>query len=201
GRRDLLTAQAQDALARSDAIVGYSGYFDAIEDLTADKECHRLPLGQERERGRLAVELAAQGKTVAVISSGDPGIYAMAGMVLEATETSEIAKNLEVCVIPGISAINAAAALLGAPLGHDFAVISLSDLLTPWQVIEKRLQAAAEADFVLVLLNPRSRQRTWQLARARKILLSRRDPNTPLGFVRNAFRLGQDVHATTLKDL
>jgi len=201
GRRDLLTAQAQEALTRAHAIVGYAGYFEAIDDLVAGKECHCFPLGQERERSRLAVELAAQGKTVAVFSSGDPGIYAMAGMVLEAAETSEVAETLAVSVIPGISAINAAAALLGAPLGHDFAVISLSDLLTPWEIIEKRLEAAADADFVFVLLNPRSKQRDWQLVRAREILLSRRLPSTPVGFVRNAFRPGQQVNVTTLEDL
>jgi precorrin-2 C20-methyltransferase/precorrin-3B C17-methyltransferase len=202
GRRDLLTAQAREALAQSEAIVGYSGYFEAIADLVVDKECHCLPLGQERERSRLAVELAAQGKTVAVISSGDPGIYAMAGIVLEAVEqTSEVSKTSEVCVIPGISAINAVAALLGAPLGHDFAVISLSDLLTPWETIEKRLQGALSADFVVVLLNPKSQGRDWQLGRAREILLGKRDPTTPVGWARNAFRPGQEVCVTTLQEL
>ncbi len=201
GRRDLLTAQAQEAVAHSQAIVGYSGYFEGIDDLVQGKECHALPLGQERERARLAVELAGAGKTVAVISSGDPGIFAMAGILLEAVEASSGEERPEVEIIPGISALNAAAALLGAPLGHDFAVISLSDLLTPWAVIEKRLHAVAEADFVLALLNPKSRQRDWQLGRACAILLSKRPTDTPAGIVRNAFRPGQHIEITTLNDL
>ena len=202
GQRNLLTAQAQEALARSEAIVGYSGYFEGILDLIQGKEWHRFPLGQERQRADLAVELARSGKTVAVISSGDPGVYAMASILLEAVqENSEVSKTLEVCVVPGISAVNAAAALLGAPLGHDFAVISLSDMLTPWEIIERRLQAAAQADFVLALLNPKSKERGWQLGRACEIILGHRAPDTPTGIVRNAYRPGQDVRIASLAEL
>jgi precorrin-2 C(20)-methyltransferase len=219
GRRDLLTGQARQALADSQVIVGYSGYFAGIDDLVQGKECHRFELGRERERACLALELASQGKSVAVISSGDPGIYAMAGIVLEALECSKPAcglalesdreaasgksgaKEPEVIIVPGISAVNAAAALLGAPLGHDFAVISLSDLLTPWEIIEKRLHAAAQADFVIALVNPKSKERHWQLAKACEILLKQRNPDTSVGIVRNAFRPGQAAELTTLKDL
>ena len=174
GHADLLTPQAALALRQADVVVGYSGYFPWVEELLRGKECIALPLGQERERASIAIERAVQGHRVAVISSGDPGIYAMASVVLEMLATVEPNRRPEVEVVPGVSALNAAAALLGAPLGHDFAAISLSDLLTPWEVIEKRLRAAAAADFVLALFNPKSQRRDWQLARAREILLSER---------------------------
>jgi len=198
GARAAMTRQALEALHRSRVIVGYDGYFEGIADLVDGKECLALPLGEERERARLAVERALKGDTVCVISSGDAGIYGMAGLVLETLEASGRPSGLEVAVIPGVSAVNACAALLGAPLGHDFAVISLSDLLTPWECIEKRLAAAAEADFVLALLNPRSSRRDWQLGRAQEILLRKRSPETPVGIVRQAYRLGQSVEITTL---
>ena len=155
---------------RADVVIGYSGYFAWVEDLTRGKECLALPLTQEVERARLAVDRRPQGRHVAVISSGDAGIYGMASLVLETV--AEVPENMrpEVVVVPGISAVNACASLLGAPLGHDFAVISLSDLLTPWDKIERRLTAAAEADFVIALLNPRSERRTWQLPKAVEII-------------------------------
>jgi precorrin-2 C20-methyltransferase/precorrin-3B C17-methyltransferase len=198
GRRELLTSQSREALRRCQVVVGYSGYFSDIEDLLAGKDCHRLELGQEAARARLAVEQAQSGRAVALISSGDPGIYGMASVLLEALESLPPERRPEVVIVPGISAVNAAASLLGAPLGHDFAVISLSDLLTPWQTIEKRLTAAAEADFVVALLNPHSRRRDWQLARAREILLRYRSPENAVGIVRNAYRADQAVEVTTL---
>ncbi|HTU91650.1 MAG TPA: precorrin-3B C(17)-methyltransferase [Gemmataceae bacterium] len=198
GARETMTGQALEALCRSQAIVGYSGYFEGITDLVEGKECLALPLGAEKERARLAVQRAREGEAVCVISSGDAGIYGMAGLVLEMLEADCDNPDLEIAVIPGVSAVNACAALLGAPLGHDFAVVSLSDLLTPWPRIERRLVAAAEADFVLVLLNPRSSRRDWQLAQAQEILLHVRLPETPVGIVRQAYRPGQSVEITTL---
>src|SRR5207244_7642123 len=138
------------------------------------------------------------GQVVCLVSSGDAGVYGMASIVLECLDGEG---RQEVVIIPGVSAVNAAAAMLGAPLGHDFAVVSLSDLLTPWDVIERRLVAAAEADFVLALLNPHSRRREWQYHRAQEILAGRRPIETPVGVVRNAFRPGQSVEVTTVGDM
>jgi precorrin-3B C17-methyltransferase len=190
-----MTGQAAEALRQAEVVVGYHGYFAGIEDLLAGKEWLALPLTHEVERARLAVERMRGGRSVVVISSGDPGVYAMAGLVLECLGDDTTG---DVAVVPGVSAVNAAAALLGAPLGHDFAVISLSDLLTPWEVIERRLLAAAQADFVLALLNPKSRRRDWQLRRAQEIVLQHRDPDTPVGIVRNAYRPGQAVERLCL---
>ncbi len=195
GDRAVMTGQALEALRQAEVVVGYDGYFSLIADLVAGKECLALPLTQEVERARAAVGRLRQGRVVCVISSGDPGVYGMAGLVLECLgeEGQE-----DVAIVPGVSAIHAAAALLGAPLGHDFAVVSLSDLLTPWEVIERRLRAAAEADFVLALLNPQSRRRDWQYRRAQEILAGCRPPETPVGVVRNACRPGQSVERTTI---
>jgi len=201
GERELMTPQACAVLGGCEVIVGYSGYISLIADLTAGKECFSLPLGEEVGRARLALKLAQRGHSVAVVSSGDPGIYGMAGVVVELLEEVPEEDRPEVVVVPGVSIVNAAAALLGAPLGHDFAVISLSDLLTPWEAIEKRLRAAADADFVIALLNPRSRQRDWQLDRAREIILTHRALETPVGIVRNAYRPEQAVEITTLERL
>ncbi|HZV05293.1 MAG TPA: precorrin-3B C(17)-methyltransferase [Gemmataceae bacterium] len=198
GARETMTGQALDALRLSRVVIGYSGYFDGIADLLEGKECLALPLGSERERAQLAVERARAGEPVCVISSGDAGIYGMASLVLETLETAGGDAGVEVAVIPGVSAVNGCAALLGAPLGHDFAVISLSDLLTPWEQIEKRLVAAARADFVLALLNPQSARRGWQLRRAQEILLQARSPETPTGIVRQAYRPSQSIEITTL---
>ncbi len=199
GARETMTSQALEALRRSQVIVGYSGYFEGIADLVDGKECIALPLGAEKERAHLAVQRTRKGESVCVISSGDAGIYGMASLVLETLEAEGDPSGMDVTVIPGVSAINACAALLGAPLGHDFAVVSLSDLLTPWQQIERRLVAAAQADFVLALLNPRSPRRDWQWRRAQEILLHHRPPETPVGIVRQAYRPGQSVEVTTLE--
>lgn len=198
GSRSTLTPQALEAIRQADLVIGYSGYFAWVADLVAGKECIALPLTQERERARLAVHRAARGCSVCVISSGDAGIYGMASLVLEMVEHAPTGERPEVQVIPGLSALNACAALLGAPLAHDFAAISLSDLLTPWPLIERRLIAAAEADFVVAVFNPRSERRTWQLARAQELLLRARAPETPVGVVRNAYRPDQSVEITTL---
>ena len=196
GAREAMTGQALEAIRRAEVVIGYDGYFTGVADLVAGKECLALPLTQEAARARLAVERLRAGQRVCVISSGDPGVYAMASLVLEcaAAEDERLLDAVE--VVPGVSAVNAAAALLGAPLGHDFAVVSLSDLLTPWDAIERRLRAAAQADFVLALLNPKSQRRDWQYRRAAEILAAHRPVETPAGVVRNAFRPGQSVAVT-----
>jgi precorrin-3B C17-methyltransferase len=199
GTRDLLTPQAQAVLEQADVVIGYAGYFDGLDDLLRGKERLALPLGEEVERARLAVQRATAGQQVCVISSGDAGVYGMASVVLEVLEGERA--DCEFAVVPGISAVLACAALLGAPLGHDFAVISLSDLLTPWSLIERRLLAAAEADFVLALFNPQSQRRDWQFRRAQEILGAVRAPETPVGVVRNAFRPGQSIWTGTLGTL
>jgi precorrin-3B C17-methyltransferase len=199
GDRALMTGQAIEALRAADVVIGYDGYFAGVADLVAGKECLALPLTRETERARLAVERLRAGQAVCVISSGDSGIYGMAGLVLEhaAAESETLLDDVE--IVPGVSAINAAAALLGAPLGHDFAVVSLSDLLTPWETIERRLRAAAEADFVLALLNPKSQRRDWQYARAQSILARHRSVETPVGIVRHAYRTEQSIEVTTVE--
>jgi precorrin-3B C17-methyltransferase len=198
----MLTGQARAALQQARVVIGYSGYFAWAQELVQGKECIALPLQQELARARLAVDRARQGEAVCVISSGDAGIYGMASLVLEVAAQSAPPTLLpEVVVVPGVSAITACAALLGAPLGHDFAVISLSDLLTPWEVIEKRLLAAAAADFVTVLLNPKSARRQWQYGRAQAILAQHRAPATPVGVVRNAYRPQQSVQLTTVSTM
>jgi len=156
-------------------------------------------MGQEIERAKIAVMKALENKRVAVISSGDPGIYGMAGLVLEAAEREKAKIQIE--IVPGVTAASAAAAKLGAPLMGDFSVISLSDILITWNLIEKRLRAAAEADFVIVLYNPQSRGRRGPLAKAHEILLEYRSPNTPVGIVRKAGREGEETIITTLKEM
>ncbi len=201
GHPRLLTPQARDAIDRAEVVIAYAGYFSWIADFVEGKVCLALELGQELERAELAVRRAREGQLVCVVSSGDAGVYGMASVVLERAEALGPHGAPEVIVVPGVSAINAAASLLGAPLGHDFAVISLSDLLTPWPHIEKRLAAAAEADFVIVLLNPRSRRRDWQFSRACEVVRASRSAQTPAGIVRQAYRPAQAVTHTTLAEL
>ena len=196
GDLDHMTFQANEALDAADAVVGYKTYLEFIEPLIAGKEIVSSGMMKEVERCREALELAAAGKTVALVSSGDAGIYGMAGLTLELA--AEMASPPEVVVVPGVSAVQAAASVLGAPLMHDFAVISLSDLLTPWDLIERRLVAAAAADFVVALYNPRSKGRVRQLEEARGILLASRPSDTPVGIVRNACREGEERVVTTL---
>ena len=153
------------------------------------------------ERARAAVEQARQGRTVAVVSTGDPGIYGMAGLVLEILEREDPEGRIPVEIVPGVSAAQAAASLLGAPLMTDFAVLSLSDLLVPWDTIRRRLEAVAAADLVVALYNPRSRRRVRQLVEACEILLAHRPAHTPAGIVRHALRAGQSVRLTTLAEV
>ncbi len=217
-----ITPHALKAIRGSDIIVGYGTYIDLINDLVRDKEVFSTGMTQEIDRCRKAVELARGGKTVAVISGGDPGIYAMAGLVFELLRDQEAedirdqgrnasgsplnprtleSLNPVVEVIPGISALNACAARLGAPLMHDFASISLSDRLTPWEIIEKRLDAAALADFVIVLYNPKSKGRAEHISRAREIVMKYRRPETPVGIVRAAMRENEVIVVTDLEHM
>jgi precorrin-2 C20-methyltransferase/precorrin-3B C17-methyltransferase len=198
GDARLLTGQALEVLRAADAVVGYDGYLDLLAPLGLTADRHGSPIGAETERAALALELARQGRRVALVSSGDAGVYGMASLLLE---TAEREPGLAIEVVPGVTAATAAAALLGAPLGHDFACVSLSDLLTPWEVIERRLEAAGQGDLVLALYNPISQRRTWQLPRARDILLRHRRPATPVGLVNRAFRPSTQVRHTTLGDL
>jgi precorrin-3B C17-methyltransferase len=194
GDASLLTPLAAEALARADVLVGYGPYLDLVSaELKAGKELMITGMTRELDRARQAVAAAAAGRSVAVVSSGDAGVYGMAGLVLEVLEEAGLLAAIDCQVVPGVPALAAAAALLGAPLGHDFAVVSLSDLLTPWEVIENRLAAAAGADFILVLYNPRSRRRDWQLPQALRIIAAARPPETPVGVVRNAYREEQSV--------
>jgi cobalt-precorrin 5A hydrolase/precorrin-3B C17-methyltransferase len=194
-----ITPYAQKAIESSDVIVGYGTYLDLIEKLIKDKEVISTGMTKEIDRCKKAVELAMTGRTVAVISGGDPGIYAMAGLVFEIVREQGIL--LEIEVIPGISALNACAARLGAPLMHDFAAISLSDRLTPWELIEKRLAAAASADFVTVIYNPKSMGRPEHINNARAIFLKHRSTETPVGIVKGAMRENESIIITNLRDM
>jgi precorrin-3B C17-methyltransferase len=197
----LLTPLARRTLKDATVVVGYRGYLELVAGLLAGKAALSFELGQEVERAQRALEMACGGERVALLSSGDPGIYGMASPALEAWLALPPSRRPPLEVVPGVPALAACAALLGAPLGHDFAVVSLSDLLTPWEVIARRLEAAAAADFVLVIYNPRSRGRPWQLGEARRILLRHRGPDTPVGVVRRAYRQGQAVAIATLGTL
>jgi precorrin-3B C17-methyltransferase len=191
-----MTRAAKAAIEKSEVIVGYKTYLDLIPELLVGKEVISSEMMKEVDRCGKAIDLAAGGNTVSLVCGGDPGIYAMAGLVYEMVRSRDL--NTSVEVVPGIAALNACAARLGAPLMHDFAAISLSDLLTPWEVIEKRLIAAAAADFVIVIYNPKSKKRTEQIARAREILLGHRDSETPVGIVTAVTRSNETVVLTTL---
>ena len=197
-----LTPMALAVLQQCDTVVGYRGYLEQAAGLLAGKELVAMELGQELERAGRAVDLASEGHWVAVVSSGDAGVYGMAGPVFSVlADRGWDGIYPQVEVVPGVSAMLAAAALLGAPLMQDFCAISLSDLLTPWETIRRRLEAAAQGDFVVALYNPRSRARQRQLLEARHILLEHRAGETPVGVVRDAFRPGQRVTITDLQGL
>lgn len=197
------TAEAAQFLDRATDIVGYGLYLDLVSDRIAGKTQHRYPLGAEEDRVRAALDLAASGKPVALVSSGDPGIYAMAALVFELLDREDRAdwRRVEITTAPGISALQAAAARVGAPIGHDFCAISLSDLMTPWDQIETRLRAAGQGDFVVALYNPVSQRRTRQLERARDILLETRDRKTPVVVARNLGRPDERIRITCLAEI
>ncbi|AKZ54978.1 Cobalamin biosynthesis protein CbiG / Cobalt-precorrin-3b C17-methyltransferase [Streptomyces ambofaciens ATCC 23877] len=197
GARDLVTPRAQAELRRASVLVGLDQYVDQIRDLLRPgTRVLESGLGAEEERARTAVEQARRGHAVALIGSGDAGVYAMASPAL-----AEASDDIDVVGVPGVTAALAAGAILGAPLGHDHVSISLSDLHTPWEVIERRVRAAAEADIVVTFYNPRSRGRDWQLPKALAILAEHREPTTPVGVVRNASRADESSRLTTLAGL
>jgi precorrin-3B C17-methyltransferase len=185
-----LTPAARQALEEAEVIVGYRTYLGFLGPYLAGREVVATGMTEEVARCREAIRRAEAGRRVALVCGGDPGVYGLASLVLELLAARE-GPELPVEIVPGMTAALAAAAVLGAPLGHDFAVISLSDRLTPWEVIEKRLRLAAKADLVLALYNPRSHGRQEQLVRARQILLEYRQPQTPVGVVQNAARCGE----------
>ena len=208
-----LTRRAADVLQKVEAVAGYTTYIDLIRPLIRDKQIISTGMTKEVQRVESAIQLALAGTSCAIVSSGDPGIYAMAGLVFETC----IAKNIKIVprseqdmntttesqgiyveIVPGIPALSAGASLLGAPLTHDFAVISLSDLLTPWEIIEKRLDAAARADFVIVLYNPKSKKRVTYLREAIDTIKEFRPGNTPVAVVKNALRDGQSINIFTI---
>lgn len=194
-----MTPRARKAIEAADIIIGYSTYVELIHEHFKDKVFINSGMKKEVERCQMVLEKAQNGQSVALISSGDSGVYGMAGVMLEVLGRAK--SNIEVEIIPGVTAASAAAALLGAPLMHDFAVISLSDCLTPWKQIELRLTMAAEGDFVVCLYNPKSKSRTEFINIAREIMLKSKKPMTPVGIVRNAGRIEEQVVITTLSDM
>lgn len=193
-----MTTRALEAIRECDVIVGYKTYVDLIKDIAEEKEIISSGMRSEINRCVKALELAKEGKKVCVISSGDSGIYGMAGLLLELNKQEPI---VDIEVIPGISAVNSVAAVLGAPLMNDFAVISLSDYLTPWKTIEKRLDMAAKGDFVIAIYNPKSKTRKMHINRAVEIILESRSKNTPVGIVKNASRKGEHKVITNLDNM
>lgn len=198
GGAEQMTPRALQAMQESDVIAGYTVYIDLVRPVIGDKEILQTPMKQEIKRCELARDAALQGKTVSMICSGDSGVYGMAGLMYEVCEAYP---ELEIEVIPGITAACAGAAVLGAPLIHDFAVISLSDLLTSWEKIEKRLDLAAQADFCMCLYNPSSRKRADYLQKACDIMLRSKSPDTPCGTVQNIGRDGEKGTVMTLAQL
>lgn len=198
GGADGMTVRAKNVLQASDVIVGYTVYIDLVRADYPDKEFLSTPMRKEVDRVRLALETAAQGRTVALVCSGDAGVYGMSGLCEELLPQYP---GVELETVPGVSAVLSGAANLGAPLMHDFAVISLSDLLTPWETIEKRLRMAAEADFVICLYNPSSHKRHDYLARACDLVLQFASPETVCGIARNIGRAGEQTQVLTLKEL
>ena len=220
GDAGTMTARAREAIQEADTIIGYVTYIKLVADLIGGKEVIRKSMTEELDRAIEALERAREGKKVALVSSGDAGVYGMAGPTFEVLfqagwtppEVTEeeaedgsirrmVADGIEVEIIPGASAINACAALVGAPLTHDFCAISLSDLLTPWPTIARRLDAAAAADFVVALYNPKSGRRTQQIVQAQRLFLRHRDPATPVAIVKSGYRRRQNIVHTTLADM
>lgn len=203
GHHDHMTFRAKEAIAESDTIVGYTTYVNLVEDLIADKDVYRYAMTQEVERAYQCIDLAKSGSIVSLVSSGDPGIYGMAGLIYEILAKSgwNPDAGLPVEIIPGVSALNSCSAIIGSPLMTDFAVLSMSDLLVPWEVITKRVEAAAAGDFVIVIYNPASKKRIHQLHDSRDIILKYRKPDTPVAIIKGAYRDSQTVVLTTLDEL
>ena len=202
GMESMMTQQALQALETADVIVGYPVYLELLGERFADKRKLSTPMKQEAERCRMCFREAAEGNDVAMICSGDAGIYGMASLMFEiGEELNAAADGIRIEVVPGITAASSGAAVLGAPLNHDFCVISLSDLLTPWELIEKRLRAAAEGDFAIAIYNPSSRKRYDYLQKACDILLESMSPDRACGYVRSIGRDGEEYHTCTLAEL
>ena len=197
GSREDITPAVMEAVSKADVVVGYKYYFQFVEQyLKPGCQCIDTGMKKERERAEQAFLLAEQDKIVVVISSGDAGIYGMAPLIYEMKQAHQ--SDVEIVALPGISAFQKAASLLGAPIGHDMCIISLSDLMTPWEVIERRIKAAADGDFVTAIYNPKSHGRYWQLYRLVELFLKVRSADTPVGYVRQAGREEQEVKVTTL---
>jgi precorrin-3B C17-methyltransferase len=200
GDRDSLSPRAYKAIKECQVIVGYKAYLQLLDGLVAGKEIISSGMTKEVQRAEKAIEKVLAGIDVCLISSGDPGIYGMAGLILELLKKEEVGK-IPIEIIPGVTAASSCASLLGAPLMNDFAVISLSDLLTDQKIIEKRIRTACQGDFVIVFYNPKSKKRIKPLNKAWQILMRYRSPRTPVGIVRNARRANEEVIITSLKEM
>ena len=198
GDESFLSISAKETLEESDLIIGYKKYVELVEEYLPDKEYLYTGMTKEVDRCKMALEKANEGNSVSVVCSGDAGVYGMAGLVYE---LSVDYPEVEIDILPGISAVLSGSSVLGAPIGHDFCVISLSDLLTPWELIEKRLTLAGEGDFCICLYNPSSRKRKDYLKKACEILLKHKNEDTVCGYVRNIGRDGEEYHILSLKEL
>ena len=200
GSHDHMTYRAKQVIEESEVIVGYETYVGLVEDLIAGKEVYRYAMTQEVDRANQAIDFAEAGRVVSLVSSGDPGIYGMVGLIYEilAEKGWDASSGIYVESVPGVSSLNSCAALVGSPLMTDFAVVSMSDLLVPWDIIVKRVEAAALGDYVTVIYNPASKKRVHQLRDTREIFLKHRKPETPVAIVKGAYRESQEVVVTTL---
>src|SRR5437867_3114009 len=203
GHHDHMTFRARQVLEESQVIIGYDTYISLIEDLIGGKEVYRYPMTQEVDRANQAIEFAETGRTVSLVSSGDPGIYGMVGLIYEilADKKWNEQNGIYVECVPGVSSLNSCSALVGLPLMTDFAVVSMSDLLVPWEIIVKRVEAAAAGDYVTVIYNPASKKRVHQLKDTRDIFLRYRKPETPVAIVKGAFRESQAIVMTSLEEM
>lgn len=203
GHHDHMTARARAVIEESEIIVGYDTYVSLVEDMLEGKEVYRYAMTQEVERANQAIEFAENGKVVALVSSGDPGIYGMIGLIYEILSEKgwKRGEGLYVECVPGVSSLNSCAALVGSPLMTDFAVVSMSDLLVPWEIIVKRVEAAAAGDYVTVIYNPASKKRIHQLRDTRDIFLKYRKPETPVAIVKGAYRESQTIAISTLEKM
>jgi precorrin-3B C17-methyltransferase / cobalt-factor III methyltransferase len=203
GHHDHMTYRAKQVIGESEIVVGYDTYITLVEDLISGKEVYRYPMTQEVDRANQAIQFAEEGKIVSLVSSGDPGIYGMIGLIYEILSDKKWNRETGIYVecVPGVSSLNSCSALVGSPLMTDFAVVSMSDLLVPWEIIVKRVEAAAAGDYVTVIYNPASKKRIHQLKDTRDIFLKHRKPETPVAIVKGAFRESQAVVITNLEDM
>ena len=203
GHHDHMTYRAKQVIGESEIVVGYDTYISLVEDLINGKEVYRYPMTQEVDRANQAIRFAEEGKIVSLVSSGDPGIYGMIGLIYEILSDKKWNRETGIYVecVPGVSSLNSCSALVGSPLMTDFAVVSMSDLLVPWEIIVKRVEAAAAGDYVTVIYNPASKKRIHQLKDTRDIFLKHRKPETPVAIVKGAFRESQAVVITNLEDM